>query len=109
MVPAQYLLRRIEPNELRKSLAVNISQFSNSSLRYWSPLPLRLIVGYGFIEHGYAKLIHNPERFFAILHALGVPAPALMGWLTIVVELLGGLTVLVGALIPLVVRVFRLR
>jgi uncharacterized membrane protein YphA (DoxX/SURF4 family) len=45
------------------------------NLYRWSPLPLRLIVGYGFMEHGYAKLIHGPERFVAILHALGVPAP----------------------------------
>ena len=33
--------------------------------------------------------------------ALGVPAPHLMGWLTILVEILGGLAVLLGALVPL--------
>jgi putative oxidoreductase len=54
------------------------------------------------MEHGYAKLIHGPERLVAILHALGVPAPELMAWATIMVELLGGLTVLLGAFIPLV-------
>lgn len=51
------------------------------------------------MEHGYAKLIHGPERFAAILHTLGVPAPELMAWATILVELLGGLAVLLGALI----------
>jgi putative oxidoreductase len=71
------------------------------NLHRWSPLPLRLIVGYGFTEHGYAKLIHGPERFVAILHALAVPAPELMAWATIMVELLGGLAVLLGAFIPL--------
>jgi uncharacterized membrane protein YphA (DoxX/SURF4 family) len=30
-----------------------------------------------------------------------VPAPHLMGWLTILVELFGGLAVLLGALVPL--------
>ena len=53
------------------------------------------------MEHGYAKLIHGPERFVAILHTLGVPAPELMGLATIMVELLGGLAVLLGAFAPL--------
>ena len=26
------------------------------SIAVWAPVPLRLIVGYGFIEHGFAKL-----------------------------------------------------
>lgn len=67
----------------------------------WSAIPLRLIVGYGFMEHGYAKIAHGPEAFAAILGALGVPAPHLMAWATIAVELLGGAAVLVGAFIPL--------
>src|SRR2546428_11029322 len=54
------------------------------------------------MEHGYAKLVHGPENFVGILHALGVPAPALMGWATILVELVGGLAVLAGAFVPLV-------
>jgi putative oxidoreductase len=69
--------------------------------RAWYAIPLRLIVGYGFMEHGYAKLARGPDSFAAILHALGVPAPAFMAWATILVELLGGLAVLAGALIPI--------
>jgi putative oxidoreductase len=64
-------------------------------------LPLRLIVGYGFMEHGYAKLARGPESFVAILHALGMPAPALLAWTTILSELFCGLAILLGALIPL--------
>ena len=67
----------------------------------WFALPLRLIVGYGFMEHGFAKLARGPDAFIGILHALGMPAPALLAWATILVELLGGLAVLVGAFIPL--------
>ena len=33
---------------------------------------------------------------------MGLPAPHLLGWLTIAVEILGGLAVLLGALVPLV-------
>jgi putative oxidoreductase len=65
-------------------------------------IPLRLVVGFGFMEHGYAKLARGPESFAAILHALGAPAPMLFAWITIVVELFGGLAVMLGALIPLV-------
>lgn len=72
-----------------------------ANARVWAPIPLRLIVGFGFIEHGYAKLAAGPDRFTAILHALGVPAPELMAWLTILVELTGGLAVLAGALVKL--------
>ena len=32
---------------------------------------------------------------------MGLPTPHLLGWLTIAVEILGGLAVLLGALVPL--------
>ena len=75
---------------------------NRTSLARWAPIPLRLIVGYGFMQHGFAKLSKGPEAFAAILHAVGVPAPHLMAWLTILTEVLGGLAVLLGALVPLV-------
>src|SRR5215468_5879247 len=78
-----------------------IDLISRSPIARWAPVPLRLIVGYGFMEHGFAKLARGPDAFPAILHAIGVPAPHLMGWLTIFVEIVGGLAVLLGALVPL--------
>lgn len=69
---------------------------------YWAPLPLRLIVGYGFMAHGVAKIAKHPEVFANILQALHVPAPHFMAWATIVIELLGGLAILLGAFVPLV-------
>ena len=73
-----------------------------SGLRDWAALPLRVIVGYGFVAHGYAKVINGPDHFAASLHALGVPSSQWMAWITIAFELLGGVAVLVGAWIPLV-------
>ena len=67
----------------------------------WYAIPLRLIVGYGFMEHGFAKLARGPESFIDILGALGVPDPRLAAWATILVEIFGGLAVLVGLFIPL--------
>lgn len=76
--------------------------FNRMKYSAWASVPLRLIVGFGFMEHGYAKLHKGPEAFVVILHALGVPAPHLMAWLTILTELLGGFAVLLGTFIPLV-------
>jgi putative oxidoreductase len=67
----------------------------------WAPVPLRLIVGLGFMEHGFAKLSKGPDTFAAILHALAVPAPHFMAWVTILTELLGGLAILLGAFVSL--------
>ncbi|HYX02786.1 MAG TPA: DoxX family protein, partial [Reyranella sp.] len=64
-------------------------------------LPLRLIVGFGFMQHGTAKLARGADSFIAILHAMGVPFPDLLGWATIVVEIVGGLLILAGAFVPL--------
>jgi hypothetical protein len=43
----------------------------------WYAIPLRLIVGFGFMQHGYAKLARGPEDFVRVLHAISVPAPFL--------------------------------
>jgi putative oxidoreductase len=74
---------------------------SSPSIAQWAPIPLRLIVGYGFMEHGFAKAARGFDAFPAILSAMGLPAAHLLGWLTITVEILGGLAVLLGALVPL--------
>src|SRR5882757_8205801 len=65
----------------------------------WAPIPLRLIVGYGFMEHGFAKLGRGPEHFAAILHDIGVPAHHFVAWITVLVEILGGLAVTLGAFV----------
>jgi len=66
-------------------------------LARWAPIPLRLIVGYGFVVHGYLKLERGVEVFAAALGGLGLPAPHLLAWVTVIVELVGGLAVLAGA------------
>jgi putative oxidoreductase len=63
-------------------------------------VPLRLILGLGFFEHGFAKLSRGADDFIAILHAMGLPFADLLGWATIAVEIVGGLLVLFGAFVP---------
>ena len=84
-----------------KTLLAHCAHAAPSLTQAWSALPLRLIVGYGFMEHGYAKLARGPESFTHILAALGIPAPSLLAWATIAVELAGGLAVLLGLFVPI--------
>jgi putative oxidoreductase len=67
-----------------------------------APIPIRLIVGYGFMEHGFAKLSRGVGAFAAILQAMGVPHPHFMAQLTIVTELVGGFAVILGAFVAIV-------
>ena len=63
----------------------------------WALVPLRLAVGFGFAAHGWAKLARGPESFATILAAIGVPAPGPTAWLTTLLELVGGVAVMLGA------------
>jgi putative oxidoreductase len=51
-------------------------------------LPIRLVVGYGFLEHGYAKLARGPvlDRKGSRLNR---PCMAGVGWLGVVVVVVG--------------------
>ena len=62
-------------------------------------LPLRLMVGFGFAAHGYAKLSRGPENFATILLALGVPHAHVTAWVTSLLELTGGLFIMAGAFV----------
>lgn len=70
-----------------------------SDIARWAGVPMRLLVGYGFIEHGFAKLSRGPDAFAGILQQLGVPLPHIATWLTIGTELVGGLALLLGAFV----------
>jgi putative oxidoreductase len=48
------------------------------AINRWPLVPLRLIVGFGFIEHGLAKLAKGPDAFANILQAMGVPGAHFM-------------------------------
>jgi putative oxidoreductase len=68
----------------------------------YAAMPLRLIVGYGFLAHGLTKWFKGPEAFAGILHATGLPLPQLMAWVTIATEIGAGTAFLIGAFVPLV-------
>lgn len=65
-------------------------------------MPLRLIVGVGFIAHGWAKLSRGPDGFAKLLDQIGVPFPQFSAWVGTLLELVGGLAILVGAFVVVV-------
>jgi len=60
---------------------------------------LRIVLGIAMIVHGWSKLsggVDNVAGFFGGM--LGIPAPGLMAWVVTIVELVGGILLVVGFL-----------
>jgi len=74
---------------------------TRAALARWTALPLRLIVGGGFMVHGFLKLGRGVEIFAAALAGLDIPAPHLMAWITVVIEVVAGAAVFFGAFVTL--------
>jgi putative oxidoreductase len=87
---------------MKKLLDFYLNLSNRFPIARWAPIPLRLIVGYGFMEHGFAKLSRGVNAFAAILLAMGVPHPHFMAQLTILTELVGGFAVILGAFVAIV-------
>ena len=74
---------------------------SSISPRSWALLPLRVIVGVGFLAHGMAKLHRGPEKFAKLLMLIGAPSPLATAWLVTGLEVLGGIAIILGAFVLL--------
>jgi hypothetical protein len=60
-------IRRLSP--MWRDLPIDL--ISRSPIARWAPVPLRLIVGYCFMEHGFAKLARSFDAFPTILGGSG--------------------------------------
>lgn len=67
----------------------------------WALLPLRIVMGIGFILHGLAKWNRGPTNFGKLLHQIGVPLPVATAWMVTFVEIFGGLALLAGIFVTL--------
>jgi putative oxidoreductase len=64
---------------------------------------LRIVLGIAMLFHGWSKLsggVDNVAGFFG--GQLGIPAPQLMAWVVTIVELVGGILLVVGFLTQIV-------
>jgi len=64
-----------------------------------APLALRLIIGYGSMAHGWAKLSRGVGGFEKLLIFLHVPFPHLTAWVVPLAELICGFAILIGLFI----------
>jgi putative oxidoreductase len=67
----------------------------------WGALLLRLIIGFGAMAHGYAKLSRGPAGFEKLLVQIGVPFPHLTSWIVPLTEVAAGICVFIGAFVSI--------
>lgn len=70
--------------------------------RRWVPIPLRMILGVGFMVHGWAKWSRGPAAFAELLKQAHVPVPFANAWLVTLLEIFGGLALLMGAFVTII-------
>ena len=69
---------------------------------HWASLPLRLVIGSGFLVHGWAKWSRGPAAFADLLKQANVPLPLANAWLVTLLEIVGGVAILIGAFVAIV-------
>ncbi|MGF7077481.1 DoxX family protein [Mucilaginibacter sp. R-33] len=79
----------------------HIFSITGKNYRQPAPLFLRLTIGFGFMAHGWAKLIKGPEAFGNLLAQIHVPFPHAMAWMSTLTELVGGLAMFAGFMVSL--------
>ena len=65
------------------------------------PIPIRMILGVGFMVHGWAKWSRGPAAFAELLKQAHVPLPLANAWLVTLLEIFGGLALLMGAFVTI--------
>jgi putative oxidoreductase len=68
--------------------------------RYW-PMPLRILLGIAFLYHGLPKLGAGHAGFTGMLRQMGLPAPDILAWLVGLLEVVGGIALIVGAFVSI--------
>jgi putative oxidoreductase len=63
---------------------------------------LRIALGIAFLVHGWSKLSGGMDGVAGFFASLGIPAAALVAWIVMIVELVGGILLIVGFLTQIV-------
>lgn len=78
-----------------------IFSIAGKNYRQTAPMFLRMAIGFGFMAHGWAKLIKGPEAFGNLLAQIHVPFPHAMAWISTLTELIGGLAMFIGFMVSI--------
>src|SRR5215472_12416038 len=91
------------PHPHESSIGILVLEFLNRERwRGWAPIPIRMILGVGFMVHGWAKWTRGPAAFAELLKQANVPFPFASAWLVTLLEIFGGLALLMGAFVAIV-------
>jgi putative oxidoreductase len=63
---------------------------------------LRVVLGIAMAVHGWSKLSGGVDGVAGFFGSLGIPLPGLMAWVVTIVELVGGILLIVGFLTQIV-------
>ena len=63
---------------------------------------LRIVLGIAMLVHGWSKLSGGVDGVAGFFGTLGIPIPGLMAWVVTIVELVGGILLVVGFLTQIV-------
>ena len=65
----------------------------------WAPIPLRLVLGMGFMLHGFQKVAFVGQHwaYVTLLQWIGVPQADSLVWVVAALELIGGVAIVLGA------------
>jgi len=76
---------------------------NSSLLKGLAPLSLRLVLGFGFIYHGFPKVFSSEghSQFQGMLEGIGVPVPGLAAWVIGGIESLGAIALVLGAFVTI--------
>jgi putative oxidoreductase len=74
----------------------------NERSQRWALVPIRIILGAGFLVHGWAKWNRGPAAFGELLKQAHVPLPLANAWLVTLLEIFGGVALLIGAFVTIV-------
>jgi putative oxidoreductase len=88
---------------LKGTSGMNIPGFDVRLTARYGLAILRIVLGIAMLIHGWSKLsggVDNVAVFFGDM--LGIPAPGLMAWVVTIVELVGGILLVVGFLSQIV-------
>lgn len=64
----------------------------------YASLLLRIVVGIIMVNHGWQKFSGGAEGVAGFFSGLGIPMASVMAWVVIIVELVGGICVILGIL-----------
>jgi putative oxidoreductase len=83
-----------------------LGRATNGLVRY-APTILRVAAGVVFLVYGWNKL-QNPAGWQDMMTGLGFPAPVVLSWFVLLLELVGGVALIVGLLVRPIALLFAI-